>query len=524
VVETPLGALVGERARDGRTASFKGIRYALPPVGDGRWRPPVPAGPWTGPLQAKAFGPAAMQSISPPDGFYADAPASMSEDCLSLNIWAPTIADRAPVMIWIHGGNLVAGTASSPRYDGAALARLGVVVVTINYRLGIFGYFAHPELSAESSDSVSGNYGTLDQIQALRWVRDNIQAFGGDPANVTIFGQSAGALSVTHLMASPLAHGLFHRAIAQSAYLPANPALKTPVFGLPPAEATGRRFGHDAGAPSLAALRALSADSLLTTAARSGFVAEAVIDGWVQPAQIAQTFASGKQSKTPLMIGFAGGEARSFDGLGYLPSIPASPEDYEHVVTILYGNLSDRYLSQYPASDPTAGMYDAVRDGYFGHSVLKLAKDHAVASLAVYLYYFDHVYPSAAARRLGAFHSSDVPFVFGNVGLDAIAPARWPRPPHGPEDLALSQTMQAYWTAFARAGRADVLGRPAWAQFDESGAYMAFRGGRAVPSTGLLPGMFELFEDIIAMKRAAGVQWWKWSGIGLSIQEQAAPR
>lgn len=523
-VATPRGLLVGERAADGQTVSFKGIGYARPPVGALRWRPPVTAPGWAGRRQAKAIGPAAMQLRLSDDAFYADNPPSMSEDCLTLNVWGPAAATQAPVMVWIHGGNLVFGSGGNPRYDGAALARLGVVMVTINYRLGVFGYFAHPELSAETPMGVSGNYGTLDQIEALRWVRDNVAAFGGDPDNVTIFGQSAGGLSVTHLMTSPLSRGLFHRAIAMSAHLPAMPELKAPTLGQPSAEANGVAFGARAKANNLAELRAMPPQALLETIAETGFVAEGTVDGWVHPAQVFDTFAAGGQAKVPLIIGFTNDETRSFGGQGFLPQPPDDPAAYKALIRRLYGDLSERYLAQYPPADPAGAMHDAARDGFYGRATLRIARDHAASGAATYLYAFRHVYPSASEMGVRAFHSSDVPFVFGNVGPAAIAPPNWPSPPRSADDVALSGAIMAYWTAFARGGRPEAPGLPAWiASAAPSGDYMAFTVGRARPSHHLLPGMFELSEDIVASRRAAGLAWWRWANIGLCLQGVKAP-
>jgi para-nitrobenzyl esterase len=222
VVTTPAGALQGE-VEDGVRA-FKGIPYAQPPVGRARWTPPKPLAPWPGVREASAFGPACVQPAQPAKSLYADDLGPMSEDCLTLNVWAPADAKGAPVLVWIHGGSLVSGASREAIYDGANLARRGVVVVSINYRLGVLGYLAHPQLSAESPDKVSGNYGLLDQLAALRWVQANIAAFGGDPANVTIAGQSAGGLSVLYLMVSPTARGLFAKAIAESSYAISTPS------------------------------------------------------------------------------------------------------------------------------------------------------------------------------------------------------------------------------------------------------------------------------------------------------------
>ena len=423
-------------------------------------------------------------------------------------------------MVFIHGGSLITGDGGSPRYDGSKLARKGVVVVTINYRLGVFGYFAHPELSAESPHGASGNYGTLDQIAALRWVRTNIAAFGGDPERVTVFGQSAGALSVSHLMTSPLAAGLFQRAIAQSLYMPAIPELRRSRLGLPAAEEAGRTFGRAHGAPTLADLRAMPADRLLTVAAANPNdvfgMTSAVVDGWVQTAQIYETFEAGRQAKVPFLSGFTSGEMKAFDA-GVLPPFPATPAEYEAHVRAAYGEMAPAYLRLYPAATPADSAQAAARDAFYGWAIERMLKLHVDAGQNAWLYYFDHVYPSAEARGVGAFHSSDVPFVFGNVGPGALAPRNWPSPPPArPEDIAMSDALMDYWTAFARTGRPDPAGRPAWPAFTgPDGGYMAFRAGQAAPSSGLLPEMFEV-QDAHMRRLRADDRAWTWINTGIA--------
>jgi len=264
VVRTPAGAIEGRAEADLNV--FKGLPYAQAPVGPARWTPPRPVADWPGVRQATAFGPACMQPTPQGQGIYSDALPGMSEDCLSLNIWTPKAARRAPVLVWIHGGALTAGASGEGIYDGAALARQGVVVVTINYRLGVLGWLAHSELSRESPLGVSGNYGLLDQIEALRWVRRNIAAFGGDPANVTIAGESAGGLSVLYLMVAPPARGLFAKAIAESAYMVSTPELKQARFGARSAEASGADLAARLGAHGVADLRAMDAGKLANAA------------------------------------------------------------------------------------------------------------------------------------------------------------------------------------------------------------------------------------------------------------------
>ncbi len=265
VVETPAGKLRGIVAGDLQV--FKGIPFALPPVGANRWKPPVPMPSWSGVRDATEFGAACVQPKPRAGSIYADEPPVMSEDCLFLNIWTPKNARKAPVFVWIHGGALTSGASNLSMYEGSKLAGRGVVFVSINYRLGILGYLAHPELSVESSEGISGNYGLKDQIEALRWIQRNIAAFGGDPSKVTIAGESAGALSVMHLMTAPPARGLFAKTIAQSAYMISLPELQRARHGTPSAESIGAQLATAIGARDLAALRSMDATTLVTAAA-----------------------------------------------------------------------------------------------------------------------------------------------------------------------------------------------------------------------------------------------------------------
>ncbi|MCP4637262.1 MAG: carboxylesterase family protein, partial [Methyloversatilis sp.] len=281
IVKAPAGTVRGVEAEGQRV--FRGIPYAEAPVGERRWKPPVALPAWAGVRDASTFGPACQQPPAPPSSIYAETYPAMSEDCLSLNIWAPKNARKAPVFVWIHGGNLVRGSSQQAMFDGAALARRGMLVVSINYRLGIFGYFAHPELSAESPDGISGNYGVMDQIAALRWVKANIGAFGGNAGNVTIAGESAGGLAILHLLVAPQARGLFSKAIVQSASLMNLPELKAMRHGVPSAETLGTHYAGAIGATSLAGLRAISGPDLVARAVKAGFASTAIVDGKLIP-------------------------------------------------------------------------------------------------------------------------------------------------------------------------------------------------------------------------------------------------
>src|ERR1035437_4568111 len=269
IVNAPAGTVEGRM--EGELRVFKGIPYALPPVGSARWRPPSPMPQWTGVRKATKFGSACFQPTTKLSNIYAGNPMPMSEDCLTLNIWTPVDARNAPVFFWIHGGARTGGSSREALYNGARLAGRGIVVVSINYRLGVLGWLAHPELSRESALGISGNYGLLDQIEALQWVRSNISAFGGDTSKVTIAGESAGGLSVMYLLTSPAAKGLFSKAIAESAYMISTPELKQQSFGSPSAEETGVKLAAALHAPTIKAMRAMDAGTLTLAAPATGY-------------------------------------------------------------------------------------------------------------------------------------------------------------------------------------------------------------------------------------------------------------
>lgn len=499
VVQAPAGALRGE-ALPGVVA-FRGIPYAAPPVGQNRWKPPVPAAAWKGVREATKFGPACHQPVSRPGSIYAESLGSMSEDCLSLNVWAPADARGAPVMVWIHGGALTTGAASQGMYDGAALARRGIVVVSINYRLGVLGYLAHPDLSAESPDGVSGNYGLLDQIEALRWVQRNIAAFGGDPARVTIAGESAGALSAMYLMASPRARGLFHGAILQSAYMISTPELRGKGSGDEPAEAVGLRVADALGARGLPRLRALDAAELVNRAPLVGYVPWGTVDGKVLPRQLVEVFDRGEQAPVPILAGFNAGEIRSLRFL--LPPAPADGAAYTALIRRNYGPLADAWLELYPASDVGESMLATTRDALYGWTAERLALKQAAIGQPSFLYLFDHGYPAADALGLHAFHAAEIPYVFGT--MDRAAPA-WPRPPATAAEQAFADAMAGYWASFVRTGRPAASGAAEWRPYADGQAYLAFEAtpqARRDP----MPGMYELHEETVRRRRAAGLPW-----------------
>ncbi len=503
VVQAPAGTMRGVQQEGLRV--FKGVPYAAAPVGPLRWRPPVAAPAWSGVLEASDFGPACVQPKANAASIYASPLKAMSEDCLSLNIWSPKEAKGAPVLVWIHGGSLVAGSSSETMYDGAALARRGLVVVSINYRLGVLGYLAHPQLSAESAEHVSGNYGLLDQIAALRWVRDNIAAFGGDPARVTIAGESAGGLSVIYLMASPRARGLFDKAIAQSAYMISTPTLREARHGHVAAEAMGATTAASLGAADVAALRAMDAQALTAQALAAGFQSFGAVDGKILPQQMVDTFDRGEQARVPLLAGFNSGEIRSLRMLA--PPPPADAAAYESQIRPRYGDLADAFLRLYPSSDLAESVLAAPRDALYGWTAQRMVEKQTALGAAGYLYLFDHGYPAAEDAGLRAFHAAEIPYVFGTASL---TPPAWPKRPDTPQEAALTAAMGDYWAAFAKDGAPSAPGQPAWPAYGEARAYMAFAETPRAQAK-LWPGMYELNEAVMCRRRAQGDLAWNWN-------------
>ena len=506
-VKAPVGEIIG--ARDTDVAVFKGIPYAQPPVGERRWKPPLPVGDFDVPFAAVKFGSACVQPKPVAASVYASAPKPMSEDCLSLNIWVPNNAQKAPVFVWIHGGALRAGASDEAMYDGTALAKRGVVVVSINYRLGVLGYLAHRELSAESKAGISGNYGLLDQIEALRWIQNNISAFGGDASNVTIAGESAGALSSLYLMGSPIAHGLYHKVIMQSAYMITSPELREPHYGMPAAEAVGDYVTEKLGAQSLAGLRAMEATDLTEQALKAGYVPWGTVDGVVLPKQLVDIFDQGEQAAVPVMIGFNSGEIRSLRFLA--GETPANPATYKSLIEERYGDLTDAFLKQYPATNLEESVLAATRDALYGWTSERVAIKQAKIEQPTYVYYFDHGYPAATKRGLHAFHASEIPFVFEN--LTQTGP-NWPNIPLNKTSKKLSAAMASYWTSFARTGMPRAKGAPEWAPYHPKKSYMRF-DEVPIAEEVLLPGMYALHEESMCRRKVAGTQPWNW-GTGIT--------
>lgn len=503
VVETPAGSVRGVEREN--LQIFLGIPYAAPPMGERRWKPPVQMTAFGGVYDATEFGAACMQPTSRPGSIYAEKYSKMSEDCLTLNIWKPHKAENAAVFVWIHGGSLMTGAGGLPMYDGEKLAKHGVIVVSINYRLGIFGYLAHQDLSAESPDGVSGNYGLLDQIAALEWIKRNISAFGGDPGKVTIAGESAGALSVMYLMASPAARGLFSKAIAQSAYMITTPELKEQAHGVPSAEAAGAYVAEKIGAGDIAAMRAMDAEKLMDEAAKAGYAPFGSVDGVTLPRQLVETFDRGEQAPVPVLSGFNSGEIRSLRFL--LPPAPKDAAAYEAEIRARYGELSDTFLKLYPSSDIEESMLATTRDAMYGWTAQRLAEKQTEIGAESYFYLFDHGYPAADEAGLHGFHASEIPYIFGTVDE---TPALWPKPPKSALERKLSKAMMQYWTSFARTGAPEAEGQDSWPSFGADEGFMRFTDAPHA-GTGLFSTAYRLHEEVVCRRRGTGAIPWNWN-------------
>jgi len=450
-VKVEEGLLQGT-SEDGLTV-YRGIPFAAPPVGDLRWRAPQSAANWEGIRQATTFAPGPIQAWG--------APAGKSEDCLYLNIWSPakSAIDRIPVFVWIYGGGFNGGSTSEPNYSGENLAKKGVVLVSIAYRVGQLGFLAHPELSAENPNHVSGNYGLLDMIAGLQWIQKNIAAFGGDPNKVTIFGESAGGIAVSMLCASPLAKGLFHGAISESggSFGPPRPFTYPGenLKRLGDAERAGKAYTDSAKVSSIVEMRKLSPDKL--PAIRG--LAWPIIDGYVIPDDQYKLYEAGKFNDTPILVGYNSDEGASF-------SPPKTPADYIFGVTARYGKFADDLIKAYPVGSNSVPKTarDLVRDAAFGWHTWSWARlQSKMGKSKAFYYYFDHhpEFPEGSAKAgYGSPHGQDVAYVFQHLN------------PSSPEatktDQAISEAIATYWTNFAKYGEPNGKGVPAWPAFSDA--------------------------------------------------------
>ena len=477
-VRTAHGTLEGSKNQSSGVRMFKGIPYAAPPVGDLRWKEPQPAKDWTGVRQATQFGPRCMQL--PLFGDMNFRSNGMGEDCLYLNVWSPVASGTGglPVLVYFYGGGYVAGDGSEPRYDGESMAAKGIVALTVNYRLGVFGFMAHPELTRESPHHASGDYGLLDQAAAIQWVKENIAAFGGDPKKITIAGESAGSTSVSALMASPLSRDLIAGAIGESGSLLGT---LSPV-SLPEAEKVGEKFGLSANATSLSALRALSADQLLQRTSRSGGRGFPVtIDGYFLPQTPWLIYSTGKQGHVPLLVGWNSAE---MTGLSLLGKLPPTLENYAAAVHKLYGEHAEDILKLYPAATNEQVMDISTAlasDRFIGFSTWAWSNlAEKTGGRPVYRYRFARARPAmrpemgdaapglaggvihnAKAKGIppppasGAVHSAEIEYAMGNLSTNHVY--AWSQ-----DDYKVSKLMEAYFANFIKTGDPNATGLPEW--------------------------------------------------------------
>jgi para-nitrobenzyl esterase len=460
VISTDAGLVSGVKNSSGDVIAYKGIPFAAPPVGELRWKAPQPVAHWDGIKKCDAFGPSPMQAKPVPFMVYTSEflipEQPISEDCLYLNVWtnAQSKTEKKPVFVWIYGGGFTSGGSACPIYDGEAMAKKGVIFVSINYRVGVFGFLAHPELTKESQGKASGNYGLLDQLAALKWIKQNIAAFGGDPDNVTIAGQSAGSMSVNCLVASPLAKGLFNKAIAESGSL----LVKNPMLGsndLQAAEQHGVELAEKASVKSLAEMRALSAEDVLKK-----FQAQygPIIDGYVLPESVADIFAEGKQNHVPLLTGWNADEAFV---MGF-----KNKDDFKKQAQKDYGADAETFLKYFPATtdqEAAASQILLSRDMVFALSGYKWAGIQSKDSRSpAYVYYFARKLPATGdMAKYGAFHTGEVSYVLDNLKFLQNRPFQ-------PADYKLARQMSAYWVNFAKTGNPNGNGLPAWPKYNTS--------------------------------------------------------
>ena len=497
VVSTANGQLKGA-ARASGGAEFLGIPYARPPVGDLRWREPVPAKSWNGVRDATAFGAPCAQPVLG-DWNKHDSETS-KEDCLFLNVMTPVWPPKTPlpVMVWFHGGANAGGTASSPLYKDGTLVQQGVVLVTVNYRLGIFGFLSLPALTKESEYHSSGNYGLLDQLLALHWVQDNIAKFGGDPANVTVFGQSAGAIDAGYLMVSPLGKGLFQRIIAQSGS-PLGPPLPTLAQEEQANEKLVTTLKPPAG-QELAFLRERSVADLLALAGKQDPQAPPmigpVIDGWVLVHHPAVVLATGEEAPVTLLIGTT---TREF-------GMPGELEAVRKFIREVTGNLADRALALYGLANRGVGnpdvLYGSAGDQWLADLAFRCpttteAQWLTVAHHPVYEYELQHAIPGQEAQ--GSVHSADLPYVFGYFPKEGNIAGKF-----GEVDFKLADLIERYWTNFAKSGDPNSEGLAKWPEFDGSQAYLQFKQDGSVGiATGLRKAQCDLYRDVLKARLTA---------------------
>jgi para-nitrobenzyl esterase len=491
-VQVEGGAIIGALGADGTIARYLGVPFAAPPVAGLRWRPPEPPAPWQGVLETRSFAPACSQPLPPPGSFYQKeffrTAERQSDDCLYLNVWTPARSpeEKLPVMVWFYGGGFVQGSGSVPSFEGEALARRGVVVVTINYRLGPLGFLALPALHQESPGNVSGNYGLLDMVAALRWVRDNIAGFNGDPANVTIFGQSAGGFGVNAMMASPLARGLFQRAIVQSSPLF---GISEPMQTLAQAEERGQKFAVAVGAQSLADLRMIPSTDLISVMGANavGFGLRPNIDGRLLPRDLPQMIAAHPNGAAALLIG-----SNYDEGTQLLPQ--TTPDGLIAMVRRRFGGEGEAIAKLYSGIDEesaTIAQNRMLSDYVFAAST-RQPEAFATHGAPAYAYRFTRPASGSDPLKVGAFHSAELVYVFGTqASVDR---------PWSDRDRELSDQMQRYWTNFAKTGDPNGAGLPQWPRYGTSAKPVMELGDATRPIGVLEPERKSAFDAYLSRR------------------------
>lgn len=480
-VVTVTGGQIRGRVLPPGVTAYKGVPFAAPPVGDLRWRAPKPVAAWQGVREADRFSAACIQNLGRSHDPWTTEfmhQGDISEDCLYLNVWTAAKNSNAkrPVFVWIYGGGFNEGSTAVAAYDGEELARKGLVVVSMNYRVGVLGFLAHPDLTRESDVKASGNYGLLDQLAALDWVHKDIAVFGGDPGRVTIAGQSAGAMSVHALTASPLARGLFHRAIAESGSGVGRRSRK-----LADAEQDGVKFANAKGAHSISELRAMTPAQVTARIDGAQFRFGPVVDGWFLPEDIGDVFAHGKQNDVPALTGLTADEGSSAPTYGKL-----SAEEYEKQVRQRFGDLADEFLKLYPVS----AQKDSARDQGLVSMYLWAKNRATTAKTKVYTYYWDHPEPGPKEEIFGAFHTSEVPYVFNSLKNSDR--------PWTPADRKIAEMMTSYWANFAANGDPNGKGLTTWPAFDANRVVTMELGDQTGPRPVAEQTKLELFERYFA--------------------------
>jgi para-nitrobenzyl esterase len=485
-VRIDTGSVEGVPAADPAVTVYRGIPFAAPPVGDLRWRPPEAAAAWQGVRKADHFSAACIQdpvrSLGPWTEEYMHQ-GDYSEDCLYLNVWTASnpAGVKRPVFVWIYGGAFTGGSTAVALYDGEALARKGLVVVTMNYRVGVLGFLAHPELTKESDTKASGNYGILDQIAALRWVRKNIAAFGGDPNRVTICGQSAGAVSVHILTASPLAKGLFHQAIAQS-----GSGVGNRFQTLPAAEAAGVKFVAAKGASSLKELRAMPVATLTARVEGAPFQSSPAMDGWLLPDQVTAIFAQAKQNDVATLTGWTADEGSFNENYG-----KRSAMEFEREIRSRTGAMAVEFTKLYlitTQQQASESQKASARDSNLTSTYLWARERAKTAKTRVYTYYWDHVPPGPKKELYQAFHSAELPYVFNSLN-------RANRPWEA-VDRSIAETTSSYWANFVKSGDPNGPGLPKWPAFDANDPVTMELGDRFAPRPVADPAKLKMFESL----------------------------